>query len=113
MKSFVLFLCTTFIFPSLSMVRPSHVVFAMHRARNCRPIASRRQVTIHNTAYGLIETLRLKVCTQKNAQTLALPGKSKLYPDHHLQEKHIRVKRKPNTISQKRKVFINNEEYQQ
>jgi hypothetical protein len=93
------------------MMRPSPVVFAMHRPRSGRPVASRRQVTIHNTAYGLIETLRLKVCTQKDTQTPALPGK--LSANHHLQEKHIRVKRKPNTISQKRKVYINNEEYQQ
>ena len=111
MKSFVLFFCTTFIFPSLTMMRPSPVVFAMHRPRSGRPVAPRKQVTIHNTAYGLIETLRLKVCTQEDTQTPALPGKPKLSANHHLQEKHIRVKRKPNTISQKRQVYINHKEY--
>jgi len=38
----------------------------MHRARSGRPIAARREVTVHNAACGLIETLRLRESTQKD-----------------------------------------------
>ena len=112
MKTFLLFLFIIGTFPTCGMLRPSIITSAMHRPRNPRRLPARKQITIYTTAYGLMETLRLRACTQKDADTPALPEERKLSSNHYLQPTHIRVKRRPNTISQKRKESINGKEFE-
>lgn len=111
MKIFVFFLLTTLILPSICMMRRTPTILAMHRSRNGKPVARGRQITIHNTEYGIIETLRLKECPLKEVSNTVPTQEKKLSPEYYLKEKHYRVKRKPNTISQKRKVYINGKEF--
>lgn len=95
------------------MLRPTRIASSMHRARNPRPASARKQLIICRTAYGIIETLRLQACSEKRFNPSELiVEKPKLSADHYLQPTHVRVKRKPTTISQKRKVYINDKEFE-
>lgn len=107
MKLFFLFIFAIIALPSFCMLRPTLLARAMHRPRNPRPASIRKQIVIHRTAQGLIETLRIRVCNEKS--NLALPGS--LSDNNDEPQKHIRIKRKSNTISQRREIYINGKEF--